>query len=101
MTTVTMIFLFIVEVAGLAGGAAGITAALMLAGPPPRTFPQAFRLAYPTWLATFALMMLSYSYVGTSLPGAPAAVPAVLMLGLFIGGGWAAVRAVRAGRRSR
>ena len=100
MQTVVEIFLLLTQVFGLSAAPAAVTGLLMrTGGTPPRGFSKAFKLAYPAWLLSMAVLAATQWWWVTIMGQPIAETPALLMLGILVCGAYGAVHFVRAGAR--
>jgi hypothetical protein len=97
MQIVGIIIYTVVYPALLAIIPASLTALVMKGGRASLGFPKALKAAFPPWYAALLvmnLMFLLYAMRGLSRHD----VPSLLLLCVFVGGGWGAVVSVRAAR---
>ena len=96
MELITHLVLLLAQVFGLAAAPAAITGVIMRnGGEPPRGFARTFRLAYPPWLLSFAVLA-GVQWWWSEVMGNPIAeTPALVMLGILVMGGYGAVYFIR------
>lgn len=94
------IFLLLAQVFGLSAAPAAVTAIVMRnGGQPPRGFARAFKLAYPAWLLSLAVLAATQWWWATIMGRPLSETPPLLILGILVCGACGAVHFVRAGAR--